>query len=202
MKKIETIWHYLLFEALEKGQFQHTQQEIAKRFGYSLSTINYALAEPSAIGAIRKESKFFVLENCNKLLYFWASQRSLQKEIIYETYYPATALEIEGLLPPASIYACYSSAKKILKEVPADYEKVYLYIANKELNEIKRRFPKNKEKEPNVFVFKLHPSMAAYGQITTLPQTFVDIWNLKDWYGQDFIKALEQKINEKLGILS
>jgi hypothetical protein len=37
--------------------------------------------------------------------------------------------------------------------------------------------------------------MAKYGPVTTLPQTFVDIWNLKDWYGQEFIKRLEEKIN-------
>jgi hypothetical protein len=40
--------------------------------------------------------------------------------------------------------------------------------------------------------------MKRFGPVTTLPQTFVDIWNLKDWYGQDFIKRLEEKINEKL----
>jgi len=198
MKKIETIWHYLLFEALENKKYRHTQQELAKLFGYSLSTVNYALNEPAQIGAVRKESKFFVLENFNKLLYFWASQRALSKDILYQTYLAEPVREIEGLLPPNSIYACYSAARKILGEAAADYSKVYFYFDEKNLAAVKRRFPAVKNKEANVFILKANPSTKKPGRITTLPQTFVDIWNLKDWYSQDFIKALEKKINEKL----
>ena len=66
--------------ALEEKQFKHTQQSLAKLFGYSLSTINHALASPSQLGAIRKESKFFVLEDFQKFLYYWASVRNLEME--------------------------------------------------------------------------------------------------------------------------
>jgi hypothetical protein len=31
-----------------------------------------------------------------------------------------------------------------------------------------------------------------------LTQTFVDVWNLGDWYSRDFVVALETKINELL----
>lgn len=40
--------------------------------------------------------------------------------------------------------------------------------------------------------------MENYGFKTTLVQTFVDIWNLKDWYSKDFTASLEGKINELL----
>lgn len=194
MRKIETIWHYLLNTALEKKQYKHTQKDLAQLFKYSISTVNHALTAPASIGAVRKESKFFVLENFQKLLYYWASVRNLQKDIIYQTYYQGNVLSIEGLLPPESIYACYSAAKKILKEPPADYSKVYFYLAEKRINSLVKRFPKIQAGEANIFVLKEPPTMKNYGQITTLPQTFVDIWNLKDWYAQDFFQALEKKI--------
>ena len=69
---------------------------------------------------------------------------------------------------------------------------------DQEIEKAKQRFPQTKGQE-NVFVLKAPKNLKSYGQITTLPQTFVDIWNLKDWYGQDFTRAIENKIN---GILS
>ncbi len=195
MRKIETIWHHILQQALEKKEYRHTQQSLAKLFGYSLSTVNHALAVPEKIGAIRKESKFFVLVNFTKLLYYWASVRKLDRDIIYQTHYEGNVSEIEGLLPQKSIYACYSAARLIFKEPPADYSKVYFYFSKEDLEQVKQRFPVVKIKESNVFVLQENKVLTDYGTITTLPQTFVDVWNLKDWYGQDFIQAIEKKIN-------
>lgn len=197
MKKIETIWHHLLYVALMDKQFKHTQSELALNFGYSLSTVNHALAVPSQIGAIRKESKFFVLEDFRKLLYYWASVRGLEKQILYRTQNDLTVFQREGLVPAKAIYAGYSAAGKLLKEPAADYDKVYFYLVQKDLEEAQRRFPPQKGM-PNLFVLKMPETMAQYGKITTLPQTFVDIWNLKDWYGHDFTKALEEKMYELL----
>lgn len=197
MKKIETIWHHLLWLALDKKQFKHTQQELAGHFGYSLSTINHALNVPNQIGAIRKESKFFVLANFRKLLYYWASVRRLEKDISYETHSDLTVFSREGLVLPQGVYAGYSAAGKLLKEPAADYDKVYFYLAEGELEEAKRRFPPEKG-TPNLFVLKMPETMPQYGGITTMPQTFVDIWNFKDWYGHDFTKALEGKMYELL----
>lgn len=197
MKKIETIWHHLLYVALKKKQFKHTQQELAKSFGYSLSTINHALNVPSQIGAVRKETKFFVLEDFKKLLYYWASVRGLKNQIIYQTQNDLTVFQREGLVPAEAIYAGYSAAGKLLKEPAADYDKVYFYLAENKLDEAKRRFPLIKG-APNLFVLEMPKTMPQYGKITTLPQTFVDIWNLKDWYSHDFTKALEEKMYELL----
>ena len=199
MKKIETIWHELLYSALQDRRYKHTQQELANKFNYSLSTVHHALKVPSQIGALRKESKFFVLQDFNKLLYYWASFRNLKKDILYKTYYDGAVTQIEGFAPAKAIYACYSAARKQLGEPPADYDKAYFYIDSKKLGEFKQRFPANDNADSNVFALKMAPQMQQYGLITTLPQTFVDIWNLQDWYGKDFTQTLEEKIN---GLLS
>lgn len=199
MKKIETIWHYLLLHALNEGVFRHTQQDLAKRFHMSLSTVNHALRVPAAIGAIRKESKFFVLEDAIKLLYYWASVRSLRRKIFYLTYGEQSIGEIESLALPTSIFACYSAAKMILSEPPADYASVYFYDDPAQIKTIQTRFPPNTNNPPNIFFLTKSRDLEEVGGYATLPLTFVDIWNLPDWYAKDFMKALEETIH---GLLS
>jgi len=236
MKKIETIWHHLLNIALTKKEFKHTQKDLALKFGYSLSTVNHALAIPAQIGAVRKSSKFFLLSDFWKLLYFWASLRNLEKDIIYQTRIEATINELEGLIPSQAIYAGYSAANRMLKEPPADYSKVYFYADKEKLNEVLKRFPpvqkpkaenklppayagryfellasrgrttysprftqKDLRSQYNLFVLTKNPQIPCPKGFTTLPLTFVDIWNFKDWYSKDFILALEERIH---GILS
>lgn len=199
MKKIETLWHHILYEALTHKQFMFTQQELAARFSYSLSTVHHALAMPTQIGAIRKESKFFVLEHVMKLLLYWGSVRNLKRSIIYQTYSPLSVAAREGQMPPTAIYACYSAARKILVEPPADYDGVYVYDALETIPEVKRRFPSDKGKRPNIFILSGASMLCQYGAVTTIPLTYVDIWNLSDWYANDFLKGLEEKIH---GLLS
>lgn len=196
MTKIETIYHHILYEALQNGVFKHTQKDLADKFSYSLSTINLALAIPTNIGAIRKETRFFVLENPKKLLYYWASIRNLERDITYQTFFAEKITEIEGLMPQNVIYAGYTAAKKLLLESPADYSKAYIYADEETTKEIQERFPMNREYEPNIIVLHEHDTMKIYDEnITTLPQTFVDVWNFKDWYSNDFTQALEKKMN-------
>lgn len=200
MKKIETIWHEILQEALNKAIFRHTQQEIAEKLGFSLSTVNHALNVPTQIGAIRKESKFFVLEDFKKLLLYWASMRNLARDIIYTTQVDLPILEIEGRAIPESIFAGYSAARHLLGESPADYSAVYFYIKPDSLPQFQERFPLNNKAAPNVFALKAPKNLSYSQEGTTLVQTYVDIWNLKTWYAKDFLRALEKKIYSNLGI--
>ena len=190
MRKIETIWHDLLNDSLN-GSFKHTQQDLAIKYNYSLSTINHALEIPTKMGAIRKESKFFVLEDFFKLLYYWASVRNLERDTAYSTYYPDRILKAEGEIPAGCIYAGYTAARHLLGEPPADYDKLYCYFDD--ISSFRERFPFNKQREPNIFVIKKPQNMS--GGFTTLPQTFVDIWNMRDWYAKDFTKSLEEKMH-------
>lgn len=199
MKKIETIWHHLLLQALNEGIFRHTQQDLASRFHLSLSTVHHALITPTAIGATRKESKFFVLSDPVKLLYYWASVRHLNTRIIYKTHVNASIPGIEGLALPTSIFGGYSAAKMILGEAPADYAAVYFYDEKAHINAMKERFPPDTKKPANVYVLEKTGVMKSSDQWTSLPLTFVDIWNLDHWYAKDFTRALEEKI---YGLLS
>ena len=199
MKKIETIWHYLLWSAVEKKQYRHTQAGLAADFGYSLSTVNLALARPTAIGAIRKSGKFFVLADYKKLLYFWATARTLSRDILYHTRAPQSVRELAGIAPPGAVFAGYSAASKLLGEPPADYTKLYLYVSPDRLQQAALRYPKATYGPSEIIILRLPQALGTFGSVTTLPWTFVDIWNMSDWYAHDFAAALEEKI---YGLLS
>lgn len=199
MKKIESIWHYLLTQTLEDKVFKFTQQQIAGEFGYSLSTVNLAVKKLEQIGAISILPRWFTVLDAKKILYFWATHRHLEKDIIYRTRIDQPIKEIEGCLPPQAIFAAYSAAAHLLAEPPADYSQVYFYLQPDYLPEVKQRFPLTETKQPaNVIVLKSGLNQERFGAVTTLAQTFVDIWSLKDWYAKDFIEVLERRIDELL----
>ena len=198
MKKIETIWHHLLFSAIEKGEFKYTQKSLANFFGYSLSTVNLAVKIVASVGAVNIKGKFFILSDVKKLLYFWATHRNLEKGIVYETFMDVGVSEIEGLMPGGIIFAGYSAATRILNDPPADYSKVYIYAYEENIDEIKKRFPRSTGQPSNLIVLSPYGKQKDYGEITTVAQTFVDIWNMGDWYSKDFIFELERKIDELL----
>ena len=193
MNKKEIIWREILFQATNNKKLEFTQKELAGDFGFSLSTVFNALKIPRQVGIIEVGGKSFKVQDIEKFLYLWATYRNLEKEIIYKTSLPLSVKEIEGLVPPFSVFACYSAFLKRYKESPADYDKVYIYNSENKIEEVKKRFPFNKGYF-NLIVFKKDSYLSNFGEITPDIQTFVDLWNLKDWYAKDFLDKLKDKI--------
>ncbi|PIU20920.1 MAG: hypothetical protein COT15_04980 [Candidatus Diapherotrites archaeon CG08_land_8_20_14_0_20_34_12] len=192
MNKVELVYRELLFQALEKNNFLLTQKELSNLLSMSLSTVNLSLKPLRRMNAIKVNPMNLKTINPRKVLLYWASVRNLNKDIAYQTRVDVSISEIEKNIPANCIFGAYSAYKFRFKEVPADYSEVYVYADS--LDEIKKRFP-SKSGQPNLFVILKDVNMGRYGKITSLAQTFVDIWNLGEWYSSDFIKALEMRIN-------
>ncbi|MEK6887371.1 MAG: winged helix-turn-helix domain-containing protein [Candidatus Aenigmatarchaeota archaeon] len=186
MKKIELVYCYVLEQALEKKRRSMTQAEIAEALGISLSTVNAAVGHLRKMGAVRVKLRSFEVADIKKILYYWASIRNVDKDIIYATRADMSVGEIEKNMPPGVVYAAYSAYKMKFKDVPADYSEVYVYG---DLEKVKKRFPPSKNK-PNLFV------MSGLGGMT-IANIFVDLWNMREWYAKDFLTAMEAKLHEK-----
>jgi hypothetical protein len=193
MTKKEIIWREIIERAANKEQLEFTQKDLAKKFGFSLSTIFNALKIPRLLGAIKVGSRSFSVIDLEKFLYVWATNRNIEKEIIYETHVLESPKEIEGQMPPKVVFGAYSAYNKKYSSAPADYDKVYVYADKETLEEIKKRFPKIKG-YTNLFVLKSDSSLDHIGSMTTDVQTFVDLWNLKDWYAKDYLNEIKKKI--------
>ena len=188
MKRIEEVHREILFQSMENNRNNLTQSHLAKALNVSLSVINIALKPLKQMNAIRINQRSFDVIDKRKILYYWASTRNIEKDIIYKTRAEKAVSKIESEMPNDAVYAGYSAYKFKFKDVPADYSEVYAYSDNAE--EIKKRFPENK-KNPNIFVLKKDRNMKKI----TIAQIFVDLWNLKEWYAKDFLKSMEEKTN-------
>lgn len=198
MKKIELIWREILTTALENEQTSFSQKELARKFGLSTSTVFHALKKPRNIGAIKVGGRGFELLDFEKLLFFWATERNFKKDIIYQTYSNLPVMEIEGLMSGDVIPAAYTAYRFLFNEAPADYDKVYFYSQN--VQAVKQRFPKVKKNEPNIFILKPDSYLSTYKPFPPLPQIFVDLWNLDQWYAKEYQNGLLEKIRAKIGL--
>jgi len=151
MKKKELVYREILYHVMEKDNRKLTQLGLAKSLGISLSTVNNALSPIKNMGAIKIGLKNFEVLNLKKILYYWASIRNLEKNIIYKTRVNKNVSEIEKSMPSDVLFAGYSAYKFRFNNVPADYSEVYVY--GNDTEEIKKRFPENKN-PPNLFVLE------------------------------------------------
>lgn len=203
MKKIELVYREILYNAIEKKNKNLTQSYLASALKISLSTVNLALKSLVRMNAVRVKKNGFDIIDAKKILYYWASVRNLEKDIIYKTRIEMPVRDFEKQLPDEVIFSAFSAYKLKFNDVPADYSEVYVYGSEEELNEIKKRF-KIKEKEhtnklvDNLYILEKDNAMDKYGKVITTANLFVDLWSLKQWYAKDFLKSLEVKIGRVL----
>jgi len=199
MKKIEQVYREILYNVIEKKNNRFTQLGLAKKLQISLSTVNFALKKLQKIGSIKIGKMGFNILDVKKILYLWASERDIKKDILFSARINLPVVEIEKNMPNV-VFGGYSAYKFKFKDVPADYSEVYVYSDESQLNEIKNRlgrFSDKNFKNPNLFVLKKADKEIDYGKTSTISQIFVDLWNLKEWYASEFIKKLEEKLNLK-----
>ena len=200
MQKSEWVYRELLYQRLEKKRYQFTQLAIAKKLRISLSTVNHALVPLETMGAIVKTPMGLKLLDPKKLLFLWASKRTLNRQVIFQTRADLFIPQIEKNMPSGIVYAAYSAYKFKFEDVPADYGEVYVYATEETLKEIKRRFPE-KGGPPNLFVLQADSFLpqTAEGGICSMGNMFVDVWNIRTWYAKEFLRALEKRIEEAIG---
>lgn len=192
MNKKEIIWREILNQTIENKKIEFTQKELAKKYGFSLSTVFNALKIPRS-SSIIEGKRGFKIRDMEKFLYLWATFRKIKKDIIYQTAVKKGVFDIEGEMPPSVIFGAYSAFLKKYKEAPADYDKVYVYIEEENLEEIKKRFSPQKGYQ-NLIILKTDPWLKNFGKITPDCQTFTDLWSLPEWYAKDYLNALKEKI--------
>ena len=188
MLKKERVYREILYQVLEKNNAKFTQLALARKFNISLSTVNYAIAPLSQMNAVTVNLKNFVVTDPRKILYLWASIRNLK--ILFRTRVEMSVSEIEANMPDNIIFSAYSSYKFRYKDTPADYSEIYVYGDSSLID----RFPQT-DKTSNLFVLEKDEFISGYGKLTTVANTFVDLWNISSWYAKEFSKAMEERIN-------
>ncbi len=193
MLKSEQVYREILFQAMERQNKRLTQSYLASSLGISLSTVNLAVRPLARMNSIKIGRRGFAAIDVKKILYYWASIRNLDRDIIYKTRIKEPVRDIEKQMPDDIVFSAFSAYKFKFKDVPADYSEVYVYGSEK----LKQRW-KIQAGNPNLFVLHKDSLMDKYGKTVTLANLFVDLWNLRQWYAKDFLNALEGKIGRFL----
>ncbi|MEW5936416.1 MAG: winged helix-turn-helix domain-containing protein [Candidatus Thermoplasmatota archaeon] len=180
-------------ELLESPDLGLTQLGLAKRLGFSLSTVNNALKPLVAMGAVKVLPRGLRVTDRKKLLLYWASVRDMEKDVVYSTRAEGLPSEIEKCMPADVIYTAYSAYKFRFGTVPADYSEVYVY--SEALEEIRKRFPAQHGPQ-NLFVLRMDRRLAEISKENIAPnsQVFVDLWNIREWYASEYVKDLGARI--------
>jgi len=193
MKNAEFVLREILYQVMEKKNRTMTQSELSKHLKLSLSVVNSTVQKMQTIGAVEVHQRSLHVIDTKKILYYWASIRNIPKDILYSTRVEQPVKEIEKDASPTMIFTAYTGYKRIFHDVPADYSEVYIYGDET----AKKRYPEKKGTKgvPNVYILTKDKLMERYGTKTTIANTFVDLWNIKEWYAKEFIQSMEEHIN-------
>ena len=127
MKRIEEVYREMLFQSMEKKNSIMSQSYLAGALKVSLSIINLALRPLRKMNAVKVNKRSLEIIDKRKIVYYWASIRNVEKDIIYKTRAEKPVRKIESEMPADILYGAYSAYKFKFKDVPADYSEVYIY---------------------------------------------------------------------------
>ncbi len=200
MNKKEIVFRRLSCGYIDDGRRSFTQLDLSRELGVSLSIVNAAVTSLRDVNAVRVKQRSLEIMSLDRLLLYWATHRSLRKDIVYQIGVQAPALEIEKSMPGGIAFTGYTAYRFLFKEAPADYSEVYLYAGDDALAEIKSRFPPGK-RAPNLFVLKCDSDLEKSINGRKLKnssvceaQLFVDLWNMNEWYAKDYVDALSKRL--------
>jgi hypothetical protein len=197
MLKIEYIWRELLFQAIERKNPEFTITDLANKFHLSTSMVSHAILPLRELSMVEVGKLKSRVVDTEKLLYFWATRKNINKDIIYKTYINLSVFKRENAMPAIVFPTAYSACRLYYRDLPSDYENIYFY-ANDSI-EIKKRFPEYSKKNPNIFIIQQDPYLKIYKK-TPIAQIFSDLWNLPEWYAKEFSNSILQKIKSQIGI--
>jgi len=191
MLKKEWIYREILHQLESKNNF-FTQKDLAAVCSTSIGNVNKALKPFVHMNAIDKKHLGFRVIDPRKILFYWASFRRLEKDIVYQTFVDMSVREIEKMMPPC-LFTAYSGYKFRFHSAPADYSEVFAYISDETLDKVLEKFPKSRKK-PNLIILTMDDHLKRFKKIP-LAQLFVDLWNINTWYAKEFLNELEGVLN-------
>lgn len=186
-----------MFRTIDKQNSAFSITELSQKFKLSLSVVSHALKPLRDMNMVKIGKNESHVTDTEKLLFFWATRRDAQKEIIYETRSDLSTSEIEASMPADVVPTAYSLYKMKYKTLPADYDVVYFYAYD--IKEIQKRFPPKKSHHQNIFILQPDLFLKTY-KLPPTAQLFVDLWNAPQWYSRDFTNELLIKIKTQIGL--
>jgi hypothetical protein len=195
LSKTEILWRHLLVEAIERDNRRSSITELSERFGFAVSTVHRALVVPRQMGAVDTLRSGLVTRDPMRLLLHWAGARRLAHDHPLKIHTGLPVNKIQDRLPPGTVLTGAAAYARHFRNDVADYTTVYCYHADP--HAVLQSVP-DKIGEPDLVVLEPDPFLRDYGDIASVPQTYVDLFVTSGWQAQRFL----HRMNERLDVAS
>jgi DNA-binding Lrp family transcriptional regulator len=172
--KLDRVYREILYRVYEEGEAFMSQREVSKVCGVSIGLVNLLVSRMEGLGAVERRPMGFRVIDPKKMLQHWAARRNLKRDLVYSTFVPEPAEEIEGSLREG-VFTAYSGCR-LRFGLEEDYSEVYFYG---DPEAVRALYPPSPH-APNLHVLTSDPHLTFRSKhsVAPLPQLYVDLWQL------------------------
>jgi len=191
--KFERIYRELLLNSLRQVSFVH-QEDIASDCKVSLGLVNKTVKKLATAKAVEATRTGVRVLSPARLLNLWAAEHNLNKDI-WQSFRLDPTTEAERDLPKDTLLTAFSAWFKTSGRKPAEYDRLYFYVTNKETFNHWLSFRKQKIRNVNPNVFALfvnddHLTQTSEKGIVCVPQIYVDIYSINGPEAAPFLRDI------------
>jgi hypothetical protein len=191
--KFERIYRELLLRSLRQATLVH-QEDVSLSCKVSLGLVNKTVKKLTAANAVEATRNGVRVLSPARLLNLWAAERNINKDIM-QSFRLDPVTEAERDLPRDTLLTAFSAWFKTSNRKPADYDRLYFYVTNKEnLNHwLNFRKQKTRTVNPNIFALFVdddHLVQTSKKGIVCLPQIYVDIYSINGPEAAPFLRNI------------
>lgn len=191
--KFERIYRELLLCSLCQVSLIH-QENIALKCGVSLGLVNKTVKKLEVAMAVEATRKGVRVLSPARLMNLWAAERNLLKDV-WQSFRLDPITEVEKNLPRDALVTAFPAWFKLSGRKPADYDRVYFYVTDKENFNWWLSFRKKKIRKVNPNVFALfvddeHLIQSSEKGVVCVPQIYVDIYSINGPEASPFLRDI------------
>jgi len=129
-----------------------------------------------------------------RLLNLWAAERDLRRDV-WQLFRLDPVTEVEKDLPKDALVTAFSGWFRMSGRKPAEYDRVYFYVTDKESFNLWLDFRKGKIRKTNPNVFALyvddeHLIDSSEKGVVSVPQIYVDIYAINGPEASSFLRDI------------
>lgn len=193
MMKLQRIYRELLLSSLNRVSHVH-QEDIAENCQVSLGLVNKTIKKLTEAKAAEATRQGVRVLSPARILNLWAAERNLDKDI-WQAFRLDSIAETERNLPKDILLTAFSAWYKTTGRKPAEYDRLYFYVTDKEnFNQwLNYRKQETRTINPNTFALFIednHLIQTSEKDIVCTPQIYVDIYSINGPQAAPYLKDI------------
>jgi len=191
--RFERVYRELLLCSLSRVSLVR-QEDIASRCGVSLGLVNKTVKKLEAAVAVEATRRGVRVLSPARLLNLWAAERDLSKDV-WRCFRLDPVSEVEKDLPRDVLVTAFSGWFMTSGRKPAEYDRIYFYVTDRESFDFWLGFRKGKIRKtnPNVFVLFVdddHLVRSSEKGVVCVPQLYTDIYSIDGPEASPFLRDI------------